>query len=124
MFHLSDPTSGIQAIKFVHLHSRKTHITMKGVGLKSLELEEATPSGLEGCSYEVRPLGIFNNSMILAAKDSSWLSMWALMSCFRLCFMSSILVSMVECMEELMVEILALIFSFPSRSWRYQMTRN
>jgi hypothetical protein len=50
-------------------------------------------------------LGIFNNSVILEAKDSNWRSMQALMSCF----MSSILASMVECMEELMVNILALI---------------
>jgi hypothetical protein len=34
MLHLSDPTRGIEAIKFIDLISRKTGVTMKGVGLK------------------------------------------------------------------------------------------
>jgi hypothetical protein len=36
VFHLSDQTSGIRAIKFVHLDSWKTQIMMKRVGLKLL----------------------------------------------------------------------------------------
>jgi hypothetical protein len=34
VFHLSDPTSGIRAIKFVHLHARGTHFPLKFVGRK------------------------------------------------------------------------------------------
>ena len=34
MLHLSDPTHGIKAIKFIDLKAGKTRVTMKGVGLK------------------------------------------------------------------------------------------
>jgi len=37
MFHLSDPTSGIQAINFVHLDSRKTQFLMKVMGMRAME---------------------------------------------------------------------------------------
>jgi surfactin synthase thioesterase subunit len=34
MFHLSDPTHGIRAIKFVHLNYGKMEVMRKGVGMK------------------------------------------------------------------------------------------
>jgi hypothetical protein len=38
MFHLSDPTHGVRAIKFVHLNSWKVHVTMKVIGMRTLEM--------------------------------------------------------------------------------------
>jgi hypothetical protein len=38
MFHLSDLACGIQAIKFVHLNSRKTHFEMKMIGKSGMEM--------------------------------------------------------------------------------------
>jgi len=38
MFHLSDPTRGIRAIKFVHLNSMKTQFVMKVIGMKGVEM--------------------------------------------------------------------------------------
>jgi hypothetical protein len=35
MLHLSDPTCGVEAIKFIDLNSKKTRVMMKGVGLKN-----------------------------------------------------------------------------------------
>jgi len=40
MLHLSDPTCGIGAIKFIDLNLRKTGVTMKGVGLKIQRIKE------------------------------------------------------------------------------------
>jgi hypothetical protein len=37
MFHLSDPTNGIQAINFVHLDSEKTQFVMKVMGVRAME---------------------------------------------------------------------------------------
>jgi hypothetical protein len=38
LFHLSDPTHGIRAIKFVHLNSGKTQFAMKVIGMKGLQM--------------------------------------------------------------------------------------
>jgi hypothetical protein len=38
MFHLGDPTGGIRAIKFVHIHSRKEKFPLKGMGLKIMRM--------------------------------------------------------------------------------------
>jgi hypothetical protein len=34
MFHLSNPSRGIQDIKFIELNSRKMGVMMKGFGMK------------------------------------------------------------------------------------------
>jgi hypothetical protein len=36
MFHLGDPTSGVQAIKFVYIHPRKAYVSLKVMGLKGM----------------------------------------------------------------------------------------
>jgi hypothetical protein len=36
MFHLGDPNSGVQAIKFCYIHPRKVYVPLKVMGLKGM----------------------------------------------------------------------------------------
>jgi hypothetical protein len=52
ILHLGDLAHGIEAIKFIHLNSRKMRLTMKGIGMKGHFVEGVTTNYVGGLFKE------------------------------------------------------------------------